>query len=125
MQFLKRLVTWWTDQTLGMQIFTLRKGLRVGQDDQGNVFYQNKDGSRRWVIFNGEVEASRVSPDWHGWLHFTCDQPPSAAPLSHKSWELPHQPNLTGTDAAYVPAGAMRAAGGAVSRRDYEAWQPE
>ena len=81
MQFLKRLVTWWTDQTLGMQIFTLRKGLRVGQDDQGNVFYQNKDGSRRWVIFNGEVEASRVSPDWHGWLHFTWDQPPSAATL--------------------------------------------
>ena len=122
MQFLKRLVTWWTDQTLGMQIFTLRKGLRVGQDDQGNVFYQNKDGSRRWVIFNGEVEASRVSPDWHGWLHFTWDQPPSAAPSSHKSRELPHQPNLTGPDAAYVPARPMRAAGGAVRRRDYEAW---
>jgi NADH:ubiquinone oxidoreductase subunit len=41
---------------------------------QGNVFYQTRDSKRRWVIYNGEMEASRVSPDWHGWLHFTWDR---------------------------------------------------
>ena len=124
MNFLKRLVTWWNGQTLGTQIFTARKGVRVGEDDQGNVFYQTRDGKRRWVIYNGESEASRVSPDWHGWLHFTWDQPPTKAPLTHKAWEKPHQENLTGTPAAYVPAGSLNRAA-PVKRTDYDAWQPE
>ena len=36
------------------------------EDNQGNVFYQTKDGKRRWVIFNGEAEASRVDPEAAG-----------------------------------------------------------
>ncbi len=124
MYFLKRLVTWWNSQTLGTQIFTARKGVKVGEDDQGNIYYQTADAKRRWVIYNGEVEGSRISPDWHGWLHFTWDQPPTKAPLKHKGWEQPHQENLTGTLAAYAPAGSIRK-GAPVERRDYEAWQPE
>ena len=124
MYFLKRLLTWWNSQTLGTQLFTWRRGVKVGEDAQGNVFYQTADGKRRWVIFNGECEASRVSPDWHGWLHFTWDQPPTKAPLNHKAWEQPHQENLTGTLAAYAPAGSIRK-GAPVPRSDYEAWQPE
>jgi len=124
MYFLKRLLTWWNSQTLGTQIFTARRGVRVGQDPAGNVFYQTRDGKRRWVIFNGEMEASRVSPDWHGWLHHTWDAPPTAAPLPRKAWEKPHQANLTGTGAAYLPPGSIRRAEPA-ARRDYEAWQPE
>ena len=96
----------------------------MGEDEQGNIFYQTRDGKRRWVIYNGEVEATRVSPDWHGWMHFTYDQPPTKDPLVHKSWEKPHQENLTGTAMAYAPAGSIRRAAPAV-RADYEAWQPE
>ncbi|MEH7829250.1 NADH:ubiquinone oxidoreductase subunit NDUFA12 [Gemmobacter denitrificans] len=124
MDFLKRLVTWWNSQTIGTQLFTWRKGVKVGEDDQGNIFYQTADAKRRWVIFNGEAEASRVSPDWHGWLHFTWDEPPTKAPLKHKAWEQPHQENLTGTMAAYAPVGSIRK-GAPEARRDYEAWQPE
>ena len=83
---------------LGTQIFTARKGVKVGEDEQGNIYYQTADGKRRWVIYNGEMEASRVTPDWHGWLHHTWDEPPTEAPLKHKAWEKPHQENLTGTD---------------------------
>lgn len=122
--FINRLFTWWNDQTVGTQLFTWRKGEKVGEDDQGNTYYQTRDGARRWVIFNGEVEGSRVSPDWHGWLHHTFDNSPADRPLVHKSWEKPHQPNLTGTPAAYAPAGSMRQAAPA-DRRDYEAWSPE
>jgi len=121
---LKRLLTWWNSQTLNTQIYTARKGQLVGRDDQGNVYYQTRDGKRRWVIFNGEMEASRVSPDWHGWLHHTWDQPPTQAPLAHKAWEKPHVENLTGSDAAYVPPGSIRSAS-PVKRADYEAWAPE
>ena len=121
---LKRLLTWWNSQTLNTQFFTWRYGVKVGEDDQGNIYYQSKDGKRRWVIYNGEMEASRVAPDWHGWLHHTWNEPPTKAPLKHKSWEKPHLENLTGTEAAYVPPGSiLRAA--PVVRRDYEAWQPE
>ncbi|MEL6426780.1 MAG: NADH-ubiquinone oxidoreductase subunit NDUFA12 family protein, partial [Pseudomonadota bacterium] len=84
-----RLLTWWDSATLGTQLFTRRHGEKVGEDDQGNVFYQKDGGKRRWVMYNGEIEASRVSPEWHGWLHFTFDEPPTKAPLKRKSWERP------------------------------------
>ena len=68
---LLRSVTWWNGQTLNTQFWTWRNGVKVGDDDQGNLFYETRDGKRRWVIFNGEAEASRVGPEWHGWLHHT------------------------------------------------------
>lgn len=124
LSFLKRLVTWWNGSTIGTQIYTMRNGQKVGEDDEGNVYYQTRDGQRRWVIFNGEAEASRISPDWHGWLHHTFDESPADRPLAHKAWEKPHHPNLTGTAAAYAPPGSLRRAHPA-ERRDYEAWSPE
>ncbi|MCT8330583.1 NADH:ubiquinone oxidoreductase subunit NDUFA12 [Albidovulum sediminis] len=124
MKFLLRLLTWWNSQTLNTQIYTWRKGVKVGEDAEGNTFYQTRDGKRRWVIYNGESEASRVSPDWHGWLHHTWDQPPTEKALAHKVWEKPHLENLTGTDAAYAPPGSIRRDAPA-ERRDYEAWVPE
>ena len=124
MYFLKRLLTWWNSQTIGTQIFTARKGQKVGEDAQGNIYYQTADTKKRWVIYNGEIEASRVAPDWHGWLHFTWDEPPTKTPLVHKAWERPHVENLTGTTSAYAPPGSIRAAAPA-QRADYEAWAPE
>jgi len=124
MEFIKSLFTWWNSQTLNTRLHTWRKGVRVGEDEQGNVYYETRDGLRRWVIFNGEAEASRVNADWHGWLHHTFKDAPSDKPLAHKEWEKPHQENLTGTAMAYAPAGSLRAAKPA-SRTDYEAWQPE
>ena len=124
MSFLKRLVTWWNGQTLGTQFYTARHGVKGGEDDQGNIYYETRDRKRRWVIFNGEAEASRVPPEWHGWLHHSWDEPPTKAPLKKKAWEKPHQENLTGTPAAYAPAGSIRKSQPAV-RSDYEAWQPE
>ncbi|MBM1219545.1 NADH:ubiquinone oxidoreductase subunit NDUFA12 [Ponticoccus sp. SC2-23] len=119
-----RIFTWWQGQTLNTQLFTWRKGEKVGEDAEGNIYYRNADDSKRWVIFNGEAEASRVNPDWHGWLHRTWNEPPTERPLPHKSWEKPHVPNLTGTAAAYAPAGSIRNADPA-PRSDYEAWTPE
>ena len=118
-----RAVTWFNIETWCTEFYTWRNGEKVGEDDQGNVFYQSKEG-RRWVIFNGEAEASRVSPEWHGWLHYTWDEPPTDKPLQRKEWEKPHQENLTGTAAAYAPAGSLRQAKPA-DRSDYEAWVPE
>ena len=122
--FIKRIFTWWNGQTLGTQLWTWRKGTKVGEDAEGNVFYRNADDSRRWVIYADEAEASKVSPEWHGWLHHTWDEPPTEKPVNHKTWEKPHQENLTGTMAAYAPSGSLRQAQ-PTARADYEAWTPE
>lgn len=126
MNLIQRIFTWWNGDTIGTLLYTRRHGRKVGEDDQGNTFYVNEDGSKRWVMFNGDTEASRISPDWHGWLHHTYDAPPSEKPLPTKSWEKPHLPNMTGTTGAYVPPGAVTTP----ARRphatgDYDAWAPE
>jgi len=121
---LSRATTWWNRETLGTQLHTWRKGVKVGEDSAGNIFYRDKGDRRRWVIFNGEVEASRVSAEWHGWLHRTWDEPPTERPLPKKSWEIDHKPNVTGSLASYKPSGSIKRPD-IKERRDYEAWRPE
>ncbi len=119
--FLNRLFTWWNGQTLNTQFHTWLRGNYVGVDDQGNRYFQN--GQRRWVIFAGEAEASWVPPEWHGWLHHTCETPPTERTVSKQDWERPHVPNMTGTDKAYVPKGSLRS-GNPGARPGYTAWTP-
>ncbi len=126
MSILKRIFTWWDGATIGTQLFTARAGNRVGTDDAGNVYYQAKQGGRRWVIYNGPADGSRVPAEWHGWLHGSVDEPPSQRPPLVRAWEQPHRSNATGTPAAYRPAGALDATGiRAPATGDYEAWRPE
>ena len=128
---LTRLFTWWNGSTIGTAIDIWRRGVFVGEDEQGNKYFEEKRPSlegrkRRYVKYNGLAEASRVSPDWHGWLHYTFDEPPTVTPLKRQSWEKAHMPNLTGTVHAYRPQGSL-ARGGVrqASSSDYEAWAPE
>ena len=124
MSILSQIFTWWNGQTLGTRLYTARRGRRVGEDAEGNVYYQSADGRRRWVIYNGEAEASRVAPEWHGWLHHTWQEPPTEAPPPRRAWEKPHLPNLTGPVQAYRPPGSILGPHPA-PLRDYEAWAPE
>ena len=73
----------------------------------------------RWVEFSGafvpncEVDPSRVPPEWHGWLHSTVSEPPTAttigsvhrhAPLaSALGSSTPFARNLGGVQSAFVP----------------------
>jgi NADH:ubiquinone oxidoreductase subunit len=128
---LTRIFTWWNGSTIGTAIDIWRRGVFVGQDEQGNQYFEERRPSlegrkRRYVKYSGLAEASRVSPDWHGWLHYTFDEPPTVAPLKRQAWEKAHVPNLTGTRWAYRPQGSL-ARGGVrqASSSDYEAWAPE
>jgi len=128
---LKRIFTWWNGATLGTLFDVGRRGALVGEDEQGNRYFEERRSSlegrkRRYVIYNGLSEASRVSPDWHGWMHHTFDEPPTEQPLKRQVWEKPHEPNLTGTIHAYRPKGSI-ARGGVrqASTADYEAWSPD
>lgn len=107
----------------GTKLYTWWKGEAVGSDSFGNKYFRERSGRRRWVIFNGLPEASKVPPEWHAWLHHTVDDAPVDG-VPHHKWEKEHLPNLTGTPYAYHPAGQgsgerPKATG------DYEAWRPE
>jgi NADH:ubiquinone oxidoreductase subunit len=129
--FFKRLFTWWNGATFGTLYDIGRRGVAVGQDDQGNRYFEERrpspDGrKRRWVIYAGLAEPSKVPPDWHGWLHYSFEDPPTIAPLPRKPWEKAHIPNLTGTPGAYRPKGSLARGGDrAKATGDYEAWSPE
>lgn len=125
-QFLLQLFTWWNGQTLGTRFWTWRHGEFVGEDEFGNRYYSERNGTRRWVIYNGPAEASAIPPGWHGWMHHRVDTPPPSESYKAREWQKPHQPNLTGTAYAYRPKGSIL---GAPKRPmtdgEYDAWQPK
>ncbi len=122
--FLLQFFTWWHTNTLATRFNTWRFGEKVGEDASGNIYYRSTD-DRRWVIYNGAIDASRIPAGWHGWIHHRTDVAPSDEAYAMRDWELPHQPNMTGTMGAYRPKGAI----GNQTKRpdttgDYEAWSP-
>jgi NADH:ubiquinone oxidoreductase subunit len=116
--------------SIGTRLHSLLHGRKVGTDAQGNRYFEEKTkrhGSvrqRRWVLFAGAEEASVIPPEWHAWIHYTVDAP--IVEKSRKPWQKPHLPNLTGTIAAYRPAGHDYQGGHrAAATGDYQAWTPE
>ncbi len=90
--FIKRLFAWWDGATLGALFDIGRRAKRVGEDEYGNVYYEERKISlegrpRRYVIYKGYADPSRVPVDWHGWLHHTFMEPPTLAPLKRRPWE--------------------------------------
>jgi NADH:ubiquinone oxidoreductase subunit len=111
---------------------TWLRGEFVGEDEYGNRYYRERGGAgawhseRRWVVFAGIAEPTTIPPGWVGWLHRRIEQPPSERPLPAPRWEGAPLPNLTGTEQAYLPPGALQRGGQrAPATGDYEAWRPE
>ncbi|HLB06325.1 MAG TPA: NADH:ubiquinone oxidoreductase subunit NDUFA12 [Alphaproteobacteria bacterium] len=115
--------------TLGTRLYTWLCGELVGADSFANRYYRRRAANwraeRRWVIYRGRDEASKVPAEWHGWLHHTLERPPTDEPLPARPWEKEHVPNLTGSALAYRPPGHVLAGGKRdKATGDYEAWQP-
>ncbi len=126
MGLLGKIFTWWDGATIGTLLYSARKGVYVGTDTLGNRYFRSRDGKRRWVLYDGPNDASRVPPEWHGWLHGTFDDLPDAVLPPPRAWQTPPSPNLTGTPAAYRPAGAPERGGTrAAATGDYSAWRPD
>jgi len=113
----------------GTRMQTMLCGQEVGRDQFGNRYYKERKTpvgvrERRWVMYVGEPEASKVPPEWHIWLHHTTDAPIAEQSPLHKVWQKPYEQNQTGSEAAYFPPGHD---GGkrAKATGDYEAWKPD
>ena len=129
MGILGKIFTWWDGVTIGTSL-GLRGTRTIGTDSLGNVYREGKplpDGRlRRYVVYAGANDASRVPPEWHGWLHHQIEGAPDASLPPVRRWEKEPKANLTGTTAAYRPAGALESGGKrAQATGDYEAWRPE
>ncbi|MEZ5743664.1 MAG: NADH:ubiquinone oxidoreductase subunit NDUFA12 [Sphingomonadaceae bacterium] len=131
MGILGKIFTWWDGATIGTSLWSARNGEHVGTDAQGNRYYRTKnvkDGQRerRWVIYDGANDASRVPAEWHGWLHHSYDPVPESHLPPPRIWEADYTPNATGTVQAYRPQGALEQGGQrARATGDYEAWSPD
>lgn len=128
MGLLGTIFTWWNGATLGTTL-GLRGMKRVGTDALGNVYWEGRRDTagnpRRWVIYNGANDASRVPPEWFSWLHHQVDAVPDEAMPPPREWQKPALANMTGTALAYRPPGALEKGGQRMrSTGDYEAWSP-
>jgi NADH:ubiquinone oxidoreductase subunit len=127
MGWLANAFTWWNGASWGTAIFSRRHGREVGRDEEGNVYFQGrKDPARRWVIYNGSNDGSRVPPDWQLWLRGSIEELPGKALPPARHFQRKPTANLTGTMEAFRPGGSLgtnrvRPA----STGDYEPWTPE
>ncbi|MGB3723735.1 MAG: NADH:ubiquinone oxidoreductase subunit NDUFA12 [Pacificimonas sp.] len=129
MGLLKSIFTWWDGPTIGTRLWSARNGEDVGQDAQGNRYFRKAakgaERERRWVIYAGDNDSSRVPPEWHGWLHRSSDIIPDPD-AERKPWIKPHTPNLTGSTGAYLRPGALPTGKQRPKTTgDYEAWSPD
>ena len=60
----------------------------VGTDEFGNRYYEDWNGKnknqRRFVEFSDNAhwfptQAKKISPGWHGWMHYMYDDPPKVS----------------------------------------------
>ena len=116
--------------TIGTSLYTLFKGRHVGTDEFGNRYYLErcvggKRRPKRWVVYKGIAEPSKVPSYWHGWLHYTREELPTGEEARQYEWQKTHQPNLTGTPGRYLPPGhILRGAQRDSATADYDAWKP-
>lgn len=111
--------------TIATKLATLLVGRFAGQDKYGNRYYyrlRNGQRDKRWVMYKGEAEGSKVPAQWNAWLHHTISEIPDTKEKKYP-WIKDHQANLSGTASAYRPplrkTGQRQKATG-----DYEAWKP-
>ncbi len=119
--------TWWNGASWGTALFSHRHGEEAGRDEAGNVYFQHrKDPARRWVIYDGANDSSRVPPGWNAWLRGTIPEVPDKALPERRAFEQKPQANITGTDDAFRPSGSLARSGvRPAATGDYQAWKPD
>ena len=117
---IKQIFTWWNSQTTGTFLYTIFFGKFVGKDQFGNKYYKNKK-DKRWVIYNGEINASKITSEWYSWIHNISNKIPTEGEQKRFSWQKPHKDNKTGTQDSFKPNKISK---DAKKFKKYESWKP-
>ena len=65
---IKQIFTWWNSQTFGTFFYTIfLENLLVKMNWVINIIKIKK--AKRWVIYKGEINASKITTDWYSWIH--------------------------------------------------------
>ena len=115
---LKVIFTWWNKQTFGTFLKTLFSGVCVGKDEFGNRYYKNKS-DERWVIYSGNIEATKITSDWYLWIHHTVDKIPNDKDKNKYLWQKSHKENKTGTKDSFKPVKINKNE----TNKKYETWK--
>ena len=96
---------------------------RVGQDGQGNEYFQHKKyPKKRTIIYASTDEPSTIPPMWHAWMHGITNIIIINKPYT---WQTSRKPSATGTLLAHFPSGRrLRGAKRDIISSDYQAWEP-
>lgn len=78
-------------------------------------------GRSRWIIYNEkygmDYDGTHVDPEWHGWLHYMTDEPPTVKkPITYKWVDAKPEENQTGSSKQYIPYSTVKP--------KIEAWVP-
>ncbi len=111
--------TWWNKTTLATFFKTFFTGKLVGKDEFGNKYYKNKR-DERWVIYSGNIEATKITSDWYLWMHHTVNKIPDQIDKKKKyTWQKEHTENKTGTKDSYKPVKIRKNS----LNKKYETWK--
>jgi len=90
---------------------------KIGSDEFGNQYYLSKNKSKRYIVYNGIAEPTKIPSDWHIWIHYKTDKIPSSYQSKKYFWQKNRIPNLTGTINSYFPQRYIR-------NTPYQSWEP-
>ena len=113
----KQIFTWWNQQTFGTRLQIFFSGKLVGEDKNGNKYYESKSG-RRWIVYNDEVEASKIPNEWYSWMHYMDNKIENNHNLKKYVWQKEHLPNQTGSENSYHPKKYNNA-----NKKKYKSWK--
>ena len=93
----------------------VRTGTLVGTDQHGNKYYENNNymfTRNRFVEYpykdRYDFDGSQIPPEWHRWMQYMTDDPPSKVPLKESKFDKAHEVNCSGSAKQYVPYSTTR-----------------
>ena len=83
-------------------------GNKVGEDEYGNQFFELKrvdylGRRKRYCLYKGSPEASKISPEWHPFMHYQIDAKDVKTTFRQYKWQKPYVPDTTLSQNKYLP----------------------
>lgn len=85
---------------------------KVGEDEYGNQFFELKrtdylGRKKRYCLYKGYVEASKISPEWHPFMHYQIAAKDVKTTYKQYKWQKPAIPDTTLSNYKFLPKNHM------------------